>query len=557
MVTATLLWICCLWISFECHSQSGFYFPNEEEQKILMEWENRRESLFNVHLGIRPYKKGDVAAEWFNLLKVDTTFPMSWKYSRYHADIFLSDSSLLPIGWTAPKPLCKYLYTDGMHLFSHYQSDFTFQIDPLVQWSGGYENENQDRLYLNQRGIAMQLSVDHRFGARFQLLETQQSAFGYVHDYEQLYAAFPGAGLYKSYQGRIIHLDRGYDYLLAEGELNYRLSKHVEIALGHGKQFIGFGQRSLFLSDFAPPAFFLKLQTNVWKLNYQNVFAELNAETLDDAGNRLLPKKYMASHVLSINLTKRWNVGLFESVIFARENHFEFQYLNPVILYRFVEQALGSPDNAFVGIQSKYLVNRSLNVYGQLLFDELVLKEFVKGSGWWGNKYGMQLGLQYHEAFGWSPLRLQVEWNLVRPYTYTFRDSVANYSHYHQALAHPLGANFSEWLLNVHYQLTDKMQLEWSQTYFQKGLDDASQNFGGNILKDYDTRIGDENNSLLQGLKQKVWRGHLMVQYKLWNHVYLDASVNFRSQTIGQDKHTSVWYQLGMRMNLRRQTFPF
>ena len=45
----------------------------------------------------------------------------------------------------------------------------------------------------------------------------------------------------------------------------------------------------------------------------------------------------------------RINIGLFESIVFSRPNHFELQYLNPVIFYRTVEQMVGSPDNAMIG----------------------------------------------------------------------------------------------------------------------------------------------------------------------------------------------------------------
>jgi hypothetical protein len=57
---------------------------------------------------------------------------------------------------------------------------------------------------------------------------------------------------------------------------------------------------------------------------------------------------------------------------------------------------------------------------------------------------GLQLGAKYINALGIKNLDLQLEYNRVRPFTYSHRDSVANYTHYNQPMAHPLGANFSE-----------------------------------------------------------------------------------------------------------------
>lgn len=533
--------------------------PEEFEYRNLQKLETQNEKLFNFHSGILPYKKRNVTFELWEFLNSPETknAELTQEILHYYPDVFLSDPDIDSLLVLETKPLWKYFYKDGRHFYSHYDDFFSFTLDPILQFGIGNENDFKDPLYLNQRGLIFNANIDQKFSARFSILETQQSSLKYVQDYEQLYAAFPGAGLYKKYDGKIIKLKNGFDYLLSEGELSYDASKHVSISLGHGKHFIGHGHRSLFLSDFTAPYFYLKLQTNVWRFHYQNIYAELNAETLEDRGNRLLPKKYMAAHILSANITKRWSMGLFESVVFGRENQLEFQYLNPVILYRFVEQSLGSPDNAFLGLQSSFLLNKSAMLYGQIIFDELVFKEFVKFSGWWGNKYGMQLGIKYFDVLQLKNLDMQLEWNLVRPYTYTFRDSVANYSHYHQALAHPLGANFSEFILNTSYQASDKVNLKFSTSYFQKGLDTDTLNFGGNILKDYDSRIGDEDNFLFQGNKQSTLHLKLEGTYRILPQAWLDIGVYFRNENIQAYKRTFVWFQLGFRMTISRQSFDF
>ena len=75
--------------------------------------------------------------------------------------------------------------------------------------------------------------------------------------------------------------------------------------LGHGRHFIGNGMRSLLLSDFSNNYFYLKFNTRVWKLNYQNLFAELSAVSANQLpGDLLLNKKYMASHYLSFRPRK-------------------------------------------------------------------------------------------------------------------------------------------------------------------------------------------------------------------------------------------------------------
>ena len=278
-------------------------------------------------------------------------------------------------------------------------------------------SEKSNLLFINRRGIRVQGSVDQRLFFHTDIIETQLSVPAYVHDYVDLNQTFPGAGLYKIYNSKILKINGAYDFLIAEAAVEYNLSKHIEISLGHGRHFIGSGIRSLFLSDFSAPHFFLQINTNVWKLHYQNLFTELSPESLGDQGNHLIEKKYMAAHYLSINLKKNWNVGIFESVVFARKSGFELQYLNPVILYRFIEHSLGSPDNVFIGLHSNVLLANKFSLYGQMLLDEFILKEFFSSKGWWGNKYAFQVGCKYINAFNIQNLYLQLEYNQVRPYT--------------------------------------------------------------------------------------------------------------------------------------------
>src|SRR6185295_4915211 len=120
--------------------------------------------------------------------------------------------------------------------------------------------------------------------------------------------------------------------------------------------------------------------------------------------------------------------------------------------------------------------------YGQLALDELLVGEITKNRGFWGNKYGVQLGAKYINAFGVSNLDLQLEHNLARPFTYSHRDSVANYTHYNQPLAHPLGANFSEIIGIARYQPAPKWLVQAKAIYYTQGRDSNAVSYGSNIF---------------------------------------------------------------------------
>ena len=78
-------------------------------------------------------------------------------------------------------------------------------------------------------------------------------------------------------------------------------------------------------------------------------------------------------HHLDINVTKWLNIGLFEGIIFGREDHFEFSYLNPI----FFIVRLNSRTEAMIillsGLDFKANVAQRFQFYGQLLLDEFKL----------------------------------------------------------------------------------------------------------------------------------------------------------------------------------------
>lgn len=80
--------------------------------------------------------------------------------------------------------------------------------------------------------------------------------------------------------------------------------------------------------------------------------------------DQYLSRKYAAMHHLSVNVSKWLNVGLFEAIIFKRKDHFDFRYMNPIILYRSVEQTNGSPDNALLGFNFKINTGAKALLYG-------------------------------------------------------------------------------------------------------------------------------------------------------------------------------------------------
>jgi hypothetical protein len=470
--------------------------------------------------------------------------------------------SASPYYETTGKPLFGIFYKTPAHLLEVDRPFFQLRVNPLLNFRVAKAEGDDSFLLMNQRGLELRGSIDDRIFFRTNVIENQARYPDYVTDRIEKDLAVPGAGFYKDYRSRIFDFDDGVDYLLSQGAVNFNVTRHVGVELGHGRHFIGNGYRSLLLSDFAANYFYLQLDWRVWKLQLRNVFAELALEgSRATSGDRLIPKKYFAAHYLSYKITPKIEVGLFETIVFSRNNQFELQYLNPVILYRTVEQLTGSPDNVLIGLQGKWNLFNQFQLYGQLMMDEFKFDElFLERRKWWGNKYGIQAGAKYIDAFGIDHLDLQAELNLVRPYTYAHRDSSATYSHYEQPLAHPLGANFQEYIFRLRYQPIQKLTFNLRYIHALTGENtDEFTNYGNDILIPTSNTKIEEGVIIGQGARAEIDIIGLDVSYALWHNLSLELEYflrNKKSEVAALQNRTS-YIGGGIRMNLERRNLDF
>jgi len=460
------------------------------------------------------------------------------------------------------KPFLKYFYRTPANLFEVNEKYFYLRVNPLFHFSMAKSQGDSQPIFLNRRGVAVRGGVDDRIYFSFNILETQARFPNYVNNYIDQIRGIPGQGFTKPYRSVLFDIERGYDFLNGQGYVGFNFTPHVGMQFGYGRNFIGNGYRSLLLSDFSNNYLYLKLNWQVGRFHYQNLFTELTQGTPRSVpGDRLLPKKYMAAHYLSYNITPNFNIGLFESVIFNREDHFEFHYLLPVMFYRTLEQGLGSPDNVMIGITSKWNLFQRFQLYGQLVLDEFKFKELVlDNQGWWANKVGYQLGLKYINVLGIDHLDVQFELNSVRPYTYTHREAMASYVHYNQNLAHPLGANFREWVLLFRHQLLKRFEIEGRIIGASYGEDDEDTNVGSNLLLPSNGKTTDDyNNRIGQGIATKTVLFGLDVSYRLSHNFYIDLSYFYRNKNSASDPLDlrTQYLGAGVRINLDRTRMDF
>ncbi len=313
----------------------------------------------------------------------------------------------------------------------------------------------------------------------------------------------------------------GYTFFDYTGYISYspNNNKIFNFQLGRDKHFIGDGYRSLLLSDYGPAYPYFRINTNIWRIQYNVWYTWMYDVTNAGGFKSNYTNKFGTFHYLSYNVVKEFNIGFFENIVWRgtdtnQVRTFEVNYLNPVIFLRPQEFSVGSPDNSFIGINMSATIFKKIKLYGQLALDEFFLKEIRARKGWWANKQGWQLGAKYINAFGIKGLKLQAEYNEVRPYTYTHGVIEQNYAHYGVPLAHPFGANFREALGFINYRRSN-WELSGQGMYAIVGKDSLSpkSNVGQNIFLSYVTRTSNYGNFTTQGIKTTLLQGQLKFSY--------------------------------------------
>jgi hypothetical protein len=451
------------------------------------------------------------------------------------------------------------------HLVAVKGKNYWFTIDPILDLQVGQDTEADfNTTWNNTRGVLIQAGLGKKLTLSTSVFESQGRFAQYFNQYAESLKAFgpdpaiiPGRGIAKRFKSD------SYDYPVAEAYLSYTPTDFLNIQFGHGRNFIGDGYRSLFQSDVASPYPYLKLNAKFWKIKYTSTWMWLRdvrpEVVVDDA---FLPK-YMANHYLSWNVSKRLNIGLFESVMWADTNGrgFDINYLNPIIFFRAIEFQTGQgAGNAILGLSAKYKWNNKVNLYGQFILDEFSLSDVTAGNKSWKNKFGFQLGAKYFNAFKIDNLLLQAEYNQVRPYTYSHNTIVLNYAHFNQPMAHLWGANFRELVLIGRYYYK-RWFADAKIILGQRGLDfntpEDSFAYGGDIYTTENNRIGDTGITIGQGNKTNSFMTELQAGYVLnpETNLRLFTNIIFRDfnpeaiTTTTTDSNT-LWFSIGVRTDL-------
>ena len=529
---------------------NGFRFYPQTPELLNLVCNTKRYTENVVEIALLPSLKSKKAYEYFY-----------YNHPEYNGCIRAGLGASNWVQWLGRKsvlatPTWFYSWRDSIQ-----PSDNYLVINPIIDFETGPPANFGRKLFNNGRGAEVIGKIGGRVAFTTQVYETQIFAKAYTQEMMDSLGVIPGAGFWMKNAWNY------GDYLAARGTVHTNLvntardNNYVLMSFGHDNQFVGYGYRSLILSNFSPASAYLRLNSKIGPFTYQNVFKELTTGEGFFSGSQVNEKKYLAAHRGALEFGKSgFELGFNEMIIQHRSNGgLDLNYLNPIIFYRSVERDLGSGDNALIAFDARW-IKKAFTFYGQFLIDEFNAKKVIQGKDW-SNKQAYQLGFYFQPKLPeYGDFLLQVELNSVRPYTYSHWDQYTSYTHYNQALAHPLGSNFREGIVRLVLKpnYVRGLMLIHTTMIAIKGFDPYVEgpNYGGNIFRSYNSRVSNDNVNMQQGELGRILNTKIQLLYEVMPNMWITLNAQYRTQS-HFNKSSEYYFSMGWKWNWFEETQLF
>jgi hypothetical protein len=270
----------------------------------------------------------------------------------------------------------------------------------------------------------------------------------------------PGMGRVKDFK------NQDYDYAMATASITWLATRFLTIKLGNDKDFLGFGYRSILLSDNAFNYPHLKLdfwfanRKLKYTLNY-TLLQDLVRLPKGDTPESLFERKMGAFHNLSYMPNRKVSLGIYSGTILPENvkdsvNNYYLDAFNPIFL---INPIINNP---------QYINRLGFHFSWQIWKNGRAYFEFADNPADWN---------QASFLAGFSTRNLLIP-RLDLTLEYTSNNSTYNaapnqnitnlYSHYSQSLAHVLGSGFKEIYARLSY--------DYQRVHFLLALNIAQRN---------------------------------------------------------------------------------
>lgn len=394
------------------------------------------------------------------------------------------------------------------HLYFYTDSTKTFfgDIGGMLSQRGSSGDSVGDNSILLSRAAVNLRGTFYNSVAYFLNLSTGQ--YSHADDSDFVFAA--NTDPYLKGNKNFLHDKRNFNsfeaYLRYQTETNW-----LSLTFGRLPVNFGFGYiDKLFLGNNTVPFDFGKLDVNYKAVSYTFLYGSLIGDSVGiypEYSVRELSAKNIATHILNVNFSTAFKLGLWESVIIS-EQPFSFTYLNPISFLTSADLSIGAKqtaeNNTLLGFDFEIIPVKRLSFQTSFLIDDLNFGTLFEDESLNENKFGWQIGTMWTNPLN---MNLTFEYTHLDPFVYSHRFNKSTYTNYLMSLGHALPPNSDEIAMMLDYYITNRLRVNLLYQHQRSGegivLDSAGfviANYGGNI----NFGIGDSylrNNGFLDGTR--------------------------------------------------------
>lgn len=442
------------------------------------------------------------------------------------------------------------------------KDDVILKIDPLFYFQLGKDLADESpradttRFYTNTRAARVQGWLGEKFYFLTEFYENQafypqyadafarqmapQSfANGQYNVDSTSFGLVPGMGRAKNFQ------KTGWDYGVSNAFISFTPSKTLNIVAGTGKNFIGEGYRTLFLSDNAFNYPFAKLKWEMLKgrITYNFIlatFINLQRIPATTSSEAQFKRKDANFHYVEIAVSPKLKLGLFEANIFNRykdgmgSTPINWALFNPIIYSSTIAAGSATRMASSAGMDLRYALNNKIKFYSQIIT---------------GNKFkgfGYQALIEFNNVL--KGLNIKAEYSQSNKFLYVGPNAYLNVMHYNQPIAHPLGNQFAEAVFTCNYNLPRfgiLQRFNIQNSYVPLGAISSAA-----VLNDMYAGLDRQNTYTTYSLTEAWFNLTLATHLQVFTSYLYRKSDNSIAQTTN-------WLMFGIRSNINNQYFDF
>ena len=227
-INKTLVSAGFLLFPFLASSQSTYLQRNEKQENLLNRLEIKLQRNLDLNLSVpKPYSRriaAKVGEYADSIQKVNGSF-LSGVDQANVKSLLMNNSEWVKgdkSDFVSKHPLWNFFYKTKANMIEVNDKDFFLAFNPIYQGQISKEQDHDEMVFLNSKGLTFRGMIANRVGFSGYLTENQERGPRFVQHYIDTFQAVPGVGYYKKFK------ETAVDYFDGRGSINFTAAKYLE-----------------------------------------------------------------------------------------------------------------------------------------------------------------------------------------------------------------------------------------------------------------------------------------------------------------------------------------